>query len=48
MTVPIWKIWDPEQPEILEIKIDRQRTTAARPTKYNNIKITNKMKVIRK
>lgn len=48
MTVPIWKIWDPDRPEKPKKKIDRQRITASKQKKYKVIKIINKLEVIRK
>ena len=48
MTVLIWKIWDPERPEKPKKKVEGQRITASKQKKYKAIKITNKLKVIRK
>ena len=48
MTVPIWKIQDPDRPEKLKTILYRQQITAIKPTKYKDIKIINKMKVIQK
>ena len=47
MTVPIWKIWDPERIDEPEKKVDKRRITKSRKKvkKYKATKITNKMKV---
>ena len=47
LTIPIWKIWTPDRTEPRK-KVDRQRITSAKPTKYKDIKITNKMKVTKR
>ena len=45
LTIPIWKIWAPDGTEPRK-KVDRRIMTSAKPTKYKDIKITNKMRVI--
>ena len=47
LTVPIWKIWDPERINEPEKKVDKRRITESRKKvkKYKATKITNKMKV---
>ena len=47
MTVPIWKIWEPEQTNEPVKKVDKRRITASRKRtkKYKTTAIMNKLKV---
>ena len=47
MTVPIWKIWEPERIEEPVKKVDKRRNTASRKKtkKYKATRITNKLEV---
>ena len=47
LTIPIHKIWAPDRTEPRK-RVDRRRITSHKPTKYKDIKITNKMKVTTK
>ena len=44
LTIPIYKIWDPDRPAPRK-RVDRRRLTSRKPIKHKDIKITNKMKV---
>ena len=45
MTVPLWKIWEPDRIDEPKKKIDRRRVTQSKQKKYKATKITNKIKV---
>ena len=47
MTVPIWKIWEPERTNEPVKKVDKRRITASRKktNKYKTTSIMNKLKV---
>ena len=45
MTVPLWRIWEPDITDGPKKKVDRRRVTQSKPKKYKATKITNKMKV---
>ena len=47
MTVPIWKIWEPDRTDEPEKKVDKRRITAShkKTKKYKATRITTKMEV---
>ena len=45
ITVPIWKIWEPERIDEPEKKVDKRRLHQTRQKKYKATSITNKLKV---
>ena len=45
MTVPIWKIWDPDRTDEPEKKVDKRRTKQTKQKKYKASSITDKLKV---
>ena len=45
MTVPIWKIWEPERIDEPEKKVDKRRLQQTRQKKYKATRITNKLEV---
>ena len=45
MTVPIWKIWEPERIDEPEKKVEKRRLQQTRQKKYKATSITNKLKV---
>ena len=47
LTVPLWKIWEPDRTDEPKKKVDRRRVIESRKKvkKYKATKITNKMKV---
>ena len=47
MTVPIWKIWEPDRIDEPTTKVDKRRITASvkKTKKYKATRITNKLKV---
>ena len=45
MTVPIWKIWDPEWIDEPEKRVDKRRLKQTKQKKYKATSITNKLKV---
>ena len=47
MTVPIWKIWEPERINDPKKKVDKRRLQQTKQKKYKATRITNKWKVTR-
>ena len=45
LTVPLWKIWEPDRTDEPKKKVDRRRVAQLKPKKYKATKITNKLKV---
>ena len=45
LTVPIWKIWEPEWTDEPEKKVDKKRLKKTKQKKYKATNITNKLKV---
>ena len=45
LTVPIWKVWDPERTDEPEKKVDKRRLKQTKQKKYKATSITNKLKV---
>lgn len=41
----IWKLWDPDQPDEPNKRMDRRRVTGWKQEKFEDLKITNKIKV---
>ena len=48
MTVPIWKIWEPERTDEPEKKVDKRRLKQTKQKKYKATSITNKLKVTKR
>ena len=48
MTVPIWKIWEPERIDEPKKKVDKTRLQQTRQKKYKATRITTKMKVTKR
>ena len=45
MTVPIWKIWEPERTNKTAKKVDKRRLKQTKQKKYKASSITDKLKV---
>ena len=45
--ISLENIWDPNRSNELEKKADKRRVIVSKQKKYKNIKLTNKIKVIR-
>ena len=45
LTIPIWKMWNPNQNDEPKMKVDKRRTTRYKPKKYKRTNITDKIKV---
>ena len=45
LTVPIWKIWEPERTDEPEKKVDKRQLKKTKQKKYKATSITNKLKV---
>ena len=45
MTVPIWKIWDPDRTAEPAKKVDKRRIKQSKQKKYKASSITDKLKV---
>ena len=45
LTVPIWKVWDPDQTDEPEKKVDKRRLKQTKQKKYKASSITDKLKV---
>ena len=45
MTIPIWKMWDPDRADEPEKKVDTTRITQSKQKKYKETNITNTLKV---